>query len=339
MYCVKRVVVWPRFTQQTDEDMDPDDLRPVRFAYFALQGKAKEPLHLPDYKGSTVRGAFGNTFRRIVCALRRNDCSECMIRSSCVFSYVFETPPPQDSKMMWRYPYAPHPFVINPPLEQKRVYAPGEALEFSLILIGKAMEYLPYFVYTFDEMGQRGIGKERGEYLLKTVCNIEPEGGSTRIYWGDEKRLSNTYRVIDIQSLGDDTTVNALTLSFLTPTRIKFQGTLTMDLDFGILVRNLLRRISMLSYFHCGYTLELDYRNVIEEAQSIKTVRRSLTWWDWERYSSRQRDRMKLGGFVGCVQFEGEITQFMPLILLGEYLHVGKGTSFGLGRYEIIEKG
>ncbi|MDI7261613.1 MAG: CRISPR system precrRNA processing endoribonuclease RAMP protein Cas6, partial [Thermodesulfobacteriota bacterium] len=34
--------------------------------------------------------------------------------------------------------------------------------------------------------------------------------------------------------------------------------------------------------------------------------------------------------------FEGDFEPFMPFLLLGEFIHVGKGTSFGLGKYEIM---
>lgn len=42
-----------------------------------------------------------------------------------------------------------------------------------------------------------------------------------------------------------------------------------------------------------------------------------------------------MGGFVGDMIFEGDIQLFMPLIKAGEVLHVGKGTGFGLGKYEV----
>ncbi len=45
---------------------------------------------------------------------------------------------------------------------------------------------------------------------------------------------------------------------------------------------------------------------------------------------------MKLGGFIGEITFEGNIEPFMPLIKVGEVLHVGKGTGFGLGRYKTV---
>jgi len=44
---------------------------------------------------------------------------------------------------------------------------------------------------------------------------------------------------------------------------------------------------------------------------------------------------MKMGGFVGEVEYRGELTEFVPLLMLGEKLRVGKATGFGLGRYEV----
>ena len=60
--------------------------------------------------------------------------------------------------MMRKYPSAPHPFILLPPLEDDRVDEPGERLEFGLTLIGKAIDFLPYFIYTFEELGNMGLG-------------------------------------------------------------------------------------------------------------------------------------------------------------------------------------
>jgi len=45
-----------------------------------------------------------------------------------------------------------------------------------------------------------------------------------------------------------------------------------------------------------------------------------------------------MGGFLGEITFEGELTEFLPFLKLGEYLHIGKGTVYGLGKYEIVGK-
>lgn len=38
-----------------------------------------------------------------------------------------------------------------------------------MILIGRAIDYLPYFIYTFEELGKMGLGKGRGEFNLEEV--------------------------------------------------------------------------------------------------------------------------------------------------------------------------
>jgi hypothetical protein len=143
----------------------------IQTASFTFHTRALEPLILPSYKGSALRGGFGSTFRRVVCALRKNDCRDCLLRDKCVYSYVFETPLPPDTRIMRKYKSAPHPFVIEPPPEKRMGYKPGDEIRFGLILIGRAIDYMPYFIYTFDELGRTGIGKGRGKYELISVTD------------------------------------------------------------------------------------------------------------------------------------------------------------------------
>ena len=109
-----------------------------------------------------------------------------------------------------------------------------------------------------------------------------------------------------------------------------------MDLEFHVLIRNLLRWTSLVHYFHGnGKPAEFDFKGIIEQAKEVRTVQRNLRWYGWERYSARQEQHINMGGFVGEITFEGDLWPFMPLIKAGEVLHVGKGTAFGLGRYEV----
>ena len=91
-----------------------------------------------------------------------------------------------------------------------------------------------------------------------------------------------------------------VTLRFITPTRIKYNGKLTKDIDFEIVVRNLLRRLSWLAEVHCDEKWDMDWKGVINRAKErVKTVYSDLRWHDWERYSQRQATKMKMGGFLG----------------------------------------
>ncbi|GBE00881.1 hypothetical protein BMS3Abin08_00304 [bacterium BMS3Abin08] len=305
---------------------------------------------LPSYKGSTLRGGFGHAFRRVVCAIKSKECPACILKERCVYSYIFETPPPPDTKIMRKYRAAPHPFVIEPPPERRRGYKPGDEITFGLTLIGRAIDYLPYFIYTFDELGRIGLGKGKAKYELMTVKTIPAlaKGGrgdleTSGIIYDSKTKTLKTFipQSFSISFNHSDSSPESphshLTLSFETPARIVYNGHLTIDLEFHILIRNLMRRLSLLSYFHCNSDPSVwDFKGIIKKAQEVKVSDRALRWHDWERYSARQDSRMKMGGFTGEIAFEGDIQPFMDLIRAGEVLHVGKGTSFGLGKYGIV---
>lgn len=132
---------------------------------------------------------------------------------------------------------------------------------------------------------------------------------------------------------------NRLRLRFFTPIRIRVKGDLQTSLSFELLVQNLLRRVSMLTAVHGERCLELDYRGLIERAGAVRTIDSKLRWWDLERYTNRQEGKLRVGGLIGEVKYEGDaIGEFLPLLVAGELLNIGTGTSFGLGSYELLLK-
>jgi len=293
-----------------------------------------EEIILPNFKGSTLRGGFGNAFKRVVCALKKSECHDCLLKEKCIYAYVFETIPPPDTKYMRKYPSAPHPFIIEPPLEDKQVYDSNEDIVFRLILIGRAIDYLPYFIYTFDELGKRGIGRRKGKYRLKEVLS---DGKVVYDHTRNIKRsFPPSYINIQFDAYQQSGQHEEIDIRFITPTRVVYNGRLTIDLEFHILIRHLLRRVALLSYFHCACDPDdLDFKTILNDASKVRVVERALTWYDWERYSFRKKRRMKLGGFIGSIRFCGNIRPFIPLLKAGEIVHVGKATAFGLGKYEI----
>ena len=96
-------------------------------------------------------------------------------------------------------------------------------------------------------------------------------------------------------------------------------------------------RLFNLSLLHCGgQTTARRWKEEIEPLlPGVEVGDRDLHWYDWERYSGRQEARMKMGGLMGGTSFRGDLAPLWPLIAMGEHLHVGKGTSFGLGKYEV----
>ncbi len=129
-----------------------------------------------------------------------------------------------------------------------------------------------------------------------------------------------------------------LRLTLETPLRMKFENRLKADLPFHVLVRAMLRRISSLFNTYANGEPPLGYRGLVKRAKDIRIVDSSLDWFDWKRYSFRQDKSMLMGGMIGSVAYEGKLGEFMLLIDFCAQAHLGKQTSFGLGKikWEII---
>lgn len=262
-----------------------------------------------------------------------------MLKARCIYTYVFETEPIADADIlnMSKYEKIPHPFVLEPPEEEKTVYPAGSAISFNLIVVGKAVEYAPYFVFTFLELGKKGIGKKRGRYSISEIKDLE--AGLT-VFTHEDQTLSEIHSSeLNIpETIVPGNGIREVTLRIKTPLRLKFRRDLVFDLKFHVLIRNLMRRITLIYYFHCERRKPgWDAKDFIRLAEKVRTTTANIRWFDWERYSSRQESRLKMGGIVGEITFQGDLNPFMPILKAGEILHAGKGTSFGLGRYEIAE--
>ncbi|MCM8777723.1 MAG: CRISPR system precrRNA processing endoribonuclease RAMP protein Cas6 [Candidatus Omnitrophica bacterium] len=287
-----------------------------------------EPALFPTYKGSTLRGAFGVTFKNIVCVNKKiPDCEKCIISSKCVYKQIFEPDIFKEDKTL----DIPSPFVLEPPYDKKTEYKKGDSFEFQCVVVDKAVDYFPYFVITFKEIGKRGLGIKgnRGRFKLLKMKN------SHRIIYDEKTDTLKDFKKpvnLIIPKIKDD----MITLKFISPIRIKIGSKLISDIPFSLFLKVLLRRISLLNKYYCEEkTIIMNYNELLEKANFISTVRSNLQWYDWERFSSRQKQVMRLGGFTGTITYKGNLKEFLPFIKLGEIIHIGKNTSFGLGKYII----
>ena len=304
-----------------------------RLARYRLTLTALSTITMPPYAGSTLRGGFGHAFRKMVCTQGPIDCRDCTLKAACPYPYIFETAPFEGAVQLRTYGDVPRPFVIDP-LDTRGEYRKGESFSFQLTLIGRAIDYLPYFLVSFRELGEMGIGKRRGRFRL---THVRTDDGDS-IYDGDTqmvRNLNNALGFDDIRRETESLPTNELTLRLITPTRITHKGVLTDQLPFHVFWRRLIGRVSALAYFHCGESLEMDFKGLIEKAMCVQMRDSTLRWKDWTRYSSRQDRRMQLGGLVGRVTYAGDLAEFVPYLALGAYLHVGKNATFGLGKFRV----
>lgn len=294
-----------------------------------------EDMRLPEYLGSTLRGALGHSFRKVSCPIRCEKSASCLLRYRCAYSVCFETPIPDDATIMRKYPFAPHPFVLEPPLHLGRDIAEGETLDIGLCLIGRGSEFLPHFIYSFEELGNRGLGRQQAKARLIGVYTDDEEGDCIYNH-AAEKMLDEPEKIgyEHVHKRAQDLCGKKVRMRFVTPTRIMSKGDYTSDPSLGKIVPGLMRRIHSLSYFHCGGPADVDPQELLAMADNVKLLeKKEWEWMDWERYSNRQQTKMKLGGFLGEAIYDSIPLPLMVYLVWGELLHIGKASAFGLGQY------
>ena len=103
-----------------------------------------------------------------------------------------------------------------------------------LVLVGRALDYLPYFIYAFEEMGQRGLGAGRGKAALQRVIALGPEPSDDRcIYQTGTGQLEQDYPVgVGVPDTAAVGTQLRLRLRLHTPLRLKNEGAILASLTF-----------------------------------------------------------------------------------------------------------
>jgi len=308
----------------------------IQFTKLAFHLRAETPIHLPPFPGSVFRGGFGKALRQICCAMgRQQACEDCLLVSSCIYALVFETSTRHVSESTYKLQDYPRPFVIEPPYPVEREIRKSQSFICHLILFGPSIELLPYFILAFTRMGRSGLGRSRGKFRIDQV-NTTAEFDNKVVFDGRSDQFVAMKEYRSLFSFCDKKeTLDQIELNFITPTRIKFNNHLTKALTFELLMINVLRRITILFNIATGEKWEFDYQYLIQQATMIQCHAVSLHWLDWKRYSSRQKNAMQLDGFIGKMSFMGKLALFLPFLRMGEYLHVGKQSTFGLGKYEI----
>lgn len=314
-------------------------------ARYRLQFIAEQPVQLPDYAGSALRGVFGHALRAAACVTGLPDCRPCALYRSCPYPAIFETPPPLNYPRR-KLSNIPQPFVVEPPPWGESHYPAGSVLSFDSVLIGPALQQMPLLLLAWRHALQRGLGPQQGTARLAQLWvegDAEPlltggiDGGSRS---GNDATSMGPWALRPHpQSLVLPPPAAApasVTLHFSTPLRLQRDGKIlsAAQLTPRDLLMALLRRTAELVELQLGGTLDVDFAALNAHASSI-TGEHQLAWRDWQRNSSRQQRRMVLGGVVGRWTLRGDLAPFWPLLYLGQWLHVGKTTTFGLGRYHL----
>lgn len=293
-----------------------------------LTVRAEGPLQLPPYAGSMLRGAFGHALLALS-PLPHADGQPCALHASCPYCQLFAAPPLPGHSLQ-KFSHMPQPYVIEPPTAGALQLQAGQTFGFGLVLIGKALGLLPTVLQAWQRALRTGLGPG---HTPCTLVDIHDENGAKRLS-DKREQLSNLIATLPpAPALGAQAT-----LHFGTPLRLQVQGkpVRAAQLTARDLLVALARRNQLLCDVHLGAAApQHDFAALSAQATAITLHGDGLRWFDWGRYSQRQQQEMQLGGLLGSVQLQGDLAPFAQLLHLGQWLHVGKNATMGLGRYRL----
>jgi hypothetical protein len=307
-------------------------------ARYRLTARFSSELYLPDYAGSLLRGVFGAALRQSTCMTGLPDCRSCSLWRTCPYPAIFETPPRQ-TQLAQRFSQVPNPYVIEPPTAGLRRVAAGTPLVWHMVLFGhETLRELPLVVHAWQRSLRQGWGPDgaraQGELLAVEAISVD---NSAQPAWD-----TTASRVLAHDAhlrLPPAEPSGALTLDLHTPLRLQHEGRAigVRELSPRVLMAHLLRRVRLILELHLGVPeMPFDLPALLELADDLRDDRTDLRWWDWVRYSSRQKQEMTLGGVVGKWHLQGELEELLPWLHLGQWLHLGKNATMGMGSYSLI---
>lgn len=287
------------------------------------------------YLGSAWRGAFGIALRRAACVTGLPDCDACDLVGSCPYPTIFESRTPPDATMLTRYPRTPNPYVLEP--ADRHCDAQDDTLNLGVTLFGRAVDHLPYIIRALQRAGAQGLTSRRTALELLSVQAeyLDDDGDMAwRDIYQPSEPLATTPAVERIMPPAPD----AVRIRLISPLRIKRRGHFVgaKDFDFHAFAANLLRRISLLTNFFGDAPLTADFAGLLRGAEEVPVAKEDLRWRDLTRHSSRQHAKLKMGGLEGSFEVHApRLDLFWPCLWLGQWTHVGKGCTMGLGRYAL----
>lgn len=298
---------------------------------------ASEPVQLPPFMGSSLRGGLGHALKAQGCTSHQGCGKRCELPFQCAYGSLMETPIAEHAPSRVKASAtAPHTLLISVPQGVGGLLLRGQELRFELTLVAGALAHLPVLIGALEEMATQGLGKGLGSLKLKSVR--DQVSAAPVYYLGKRDWSAVTVQRLTLDREAQDERVDAVEVRFVTPVQLRRAGVLVESFDFGELVYACADRVWLMGACHApGLADELRAAEVAERARAmnVTVTAHELTRVSFDRWSNRQERKHPLEGMLGVLRFEGPVGNFMPLLRAAQLLHLGKGTTFGLGQIEV----
>ncbi len=272
-----------------------------------MELRATIAQRLPPLVTGALHGAFGHALRERACR-----CPALPHARSCLYAQLAE-PIPDALAPASVTTHAPSPVLFAPEdtyTGHTVSLAEDERLSLRVTLIGPARQHEALVTRTLEDAAARGLGIRESQ--------------------GRGIRPSLSLLGVSLAPAPLTLPARRLRVRFVSPARIVDEGKIHGAPDGRRFLVALHRRADMLSQLYGRGSLPpLGDLDVVtsEVDTSVSHVR---------RYSTRQGRRMVWPGMTGSFVLEGECVRALSrLLAFGTAVQIGKGTTFGFGRFAL----
>ncbi|MBL0689566.1 MAG: CRISPR system precrRNA processing endoribonuclease RAMP protein Cas6 [Pseudoalteromonas sp.] len=267
----------------------------------------KRECTLPAYKGAMLRGWLGHALKAV--------------DERAFFAFYGNHDDQQ-----------PKPYVISPSEDLKTQYQQNEFYYFDILLFGAVTDLAPTLLKAIKHGQSLGFGGQKTPFELVSIASITPSKITAGI---ETTKLSDWLLPQTSNSLAQ----TELALHFTTPLRLKVAGNILKNQppELPLLLKQVARRLAQLCEFWVCDDKELI--NALYKEQPLlgdHETTAHIYFENWQRYSFKEKSLQPYGGLKGQVSYFGEIAPAIPWLQVGEQLHIGGKSTFGLGKYQLI---
>lgn len=318
-----------------------------------------EEAQLFPFKGDMLRMALLWWLSENWCLeklLGKDRCDKgCRQPGRCLFSRLCTPPldPTWPRKIVHLMGQNPPPaYALWDRQDRRRSLAAGSRWSFELALVGaEALGQIPAFGAAMQQGAEQGMGRIRLRSQLHQVSALREHGPevalATERQRGDKLVLTwLDYRLNEIitdyaqaveWAQSYTSPVRALNLRYLSLTKIKERGRWVEEPRFSAVARALVRRLRLLSVVHgAGEWPHEEYGPLLDLAETVRLEHDETLWGAYTRWSKSSGEQ-EVEGFIGSAWYttEEDLRPLLPILWLGQWLHIGKEYVLGNGRYSI----
>ena len=339
-------------------------LTSLPLARLRFELKTREASDVPPYKGDMLRMALLWWLSEFWCPEPQRCRNGCRRPDVCMFGRLCEPVvdpnwSPQIRRLLGDTP--PPAYALWDLQDRRTHFAAGDAWSFELTLTGElVLRQIPAIIAAVQQGAESGMGRIRlrssvqrvgalvwsaagtlEEHSLAALETAQPAGVADK----PGPLLWQSYRVDGI-ALGLlqavqwaerwATPVQTLRIDYLSPVKLKERGDWVETPEFSAVARALTRRLRILSEVYGGGEWpHAEYGPLLDLADNVRLEHHETHWLDYARHS-KQSGTYPVEGFVGPAWYTAEdFRPWLPVLWLGQWLHIGKGYVIGSGRYRL----